>query len=119
METSATGTGTGTGPEYSESRFREKLQRHARSAGSQVVEHALQLFYAAQSPTTPKWARTVAYGALAYFILPTDVVPDFLPAAGYTDDLGVLALALGTIAMQITPEIKERANQRMRRWFKQ
>jgi uncharacterized membrane protein YkvA (DUF1232 family) len=104
--------------EYSESGFREKLQRCARAAGSTVVERAFQLYYAAQSPETPAWARTVAYGALAYFILPMDTIPDIVPMAGYTDDLGVLALAIGTIATRITPEIKTRAHERMTRLFK-
>jgi len=117
MATPAHGIGTGD-TEYSESGLREKLQRYARTAGSQVVERALQLYYAAQSPETPTWARTVAYGALAYFILPTDTIPDIVPLAGYTDDLGVLALALGTIATRITPEIKTRAHDRMTRFFK-
>jgi uncharacterized membrane protein YkvA (DUF1232 family) len=105
------------GTEYSESGFREKLQRYARVAGSQAVERALQLYYAANSPETPTWARTVAFGALAYFILPTDTIPDFIPIAGYSDDLGVLALALGTIATRITPEIKTRAHDRMLSFF--
>lgn len=117
MASSAPGIGTA----YSESHFRQKLQRYARVAGSQVVERALQLYYAAQSPETPTWARTVAYGALAYFILPTDTIPDIVPIAGYTDDLGVIAFALGTIATRITPEIKSRAHDRMEslfRWVK-
>jgi len=109
MATQAQGIDT----DYSESGFREKLQRYARVAGSQVIERALQLYYAAKSPETPVWARTVAYGALAYFVLPTDSIPDIVPLAGYTDDLGVLALALGTIATRITPEIKARAHERM------
>jgi uncharacterized membrane protein YkvA (DUF1232 family) len=114
MATRARGIGT----EYSESGFREKLQRYARAAGSEVVERALQLYYAAQSPDTPTWARTVAFGALAYFIIPTDSIPDIMPIAGYTDDLGVIALALGTIATRITPEIKARAHDRMLSLFR-
>jgi len=106
------------GTDYSESGFREKLQRYARVAGSQVIERALQLYYAAQSPETPTWARTVAYGALAYFVLPTDTIPDIVPLAGYTDDLGVLALAIGTIATRVTPEIKTRAHEKMLGLFK-
>jgi uncharacterized membrane protein YkvA (DUF1232 family) len=104
--------------EYSEKGFREKLQRYARVAGSEVIERAFQLYYAAQSPETPAWARSVAYGALAYFVLPTDAIPDIVPLAGYTDDLGVLALAIGTIAARITPEIKTRAHKRMIGLFK-
>ena len=39
------------------------------------------------------------YGALAYFVLPVDAVPDAIPVAGFTDDLGALAAALGTVSM--------------------
>ena len=107
----------GLGAAFSESGFWAKLRQQARRAGRQVVESALQLYYAAQSPSTPKWAKTVVHGALAYFILPADVVPDLLPGVGYTDDLGVLAMALATIAMQITPEIRERARRRAQEWL--
>jgi uncharacterized membrane protein YkvA (DUF1232 family) len=113
-----TGSAPGIGTEYSESGFREKLQRYGRVAGATVVERALQLYYAAQSPDTPKWAKTVAYGALAYFIIPTDGIPDIVPIAGFTDDLGVIALALGTIATRITPDIKARAHDRMLSLFR-
>lgn len=114
MATGAAGLHT----EYSERGFKEKLQGFAAAAGSRVIERALQLYYAAQSPDTPRWAKTVAYGALAYFIIPTDSIPDIVPAAGYTDDLGVIALALGTIATRITPEIRARAHERMQTLFR-
>lgn len=104
--------------DFSESQFWEKLRRYAKSAGVGVVERALQLFFAAQSPGTPAWAKAVVYGALTYFIVPTDVIPDFIPGAGYTDDLGVLAMALGSIAIRVTPEIKAHARQKMQDWFK-
>lgn len=103
--------------QYSESGFWEKLRQHARPAGAKVIEHALQLYYAARHPDTPAWAKSVVYGALAYFILPMDAVPDLIPGAGYTDDLGVLAMALATIAMRVTPEIREQARQKMNQWF--
>ncbi|HEY8507042.1 MAG TPA: YkvA family protein [Steroidobacteraceae bacterium] len=94
-----------------------RIRRVARHAGRGVLEHALQLHYAAQSPTTPQWARAVAYGALAYLVLPADAIPDLIPGAGYTDDMSVLAAALTTIAMQITPEIRVRARSRVGRLF--
>jgi uncharacterized membrane protein YkvA (DUF1232 family) len=107
----------GYSSEYSESTFWDKLRRHARPAGMRVVEHALQLFYAARHPDTPAWARAVIYGALGYFILPTDAVPDLIPGVGFSDDLGVLVMALTTIAMRITPEIREQARHRLHQWF--
>jgi len=91
-----------------------KLSRSAKRAGRQVVEHALVLHYAAQNPKTPAWARRAAYGALAYFILPTDAVPDWLMAVGYTDDLGVLAAAIATLTQYIDEEARAKARDRTR-----
>lgn len=102
---------------YSESSFHLKLTRYAKVAGQEVVEKSLRLFYAAQSPDTPRWARTAIYGALGYFIFPLDAIPDFAPLVGYTDDLGVLAAALATVSMYITEDIKERSRQTTARWF--
>ncbi len=56
---------------YSEESFWDKTARHAEAAGYEVIEKAPWLYYAAQKPTTPAWARTVVYGALGYFILPS------------------------------------------------
>lgn len=105
------------GGAYSRDDLWMKLARHALAAGERVIELALQLYYAAESPQTPKWARAVVYGALGYFILPADAVPDVLPLAGYADDLSVLAAAAATIAMRITPEIRARARATMAQWF--
>lgn len=102
---------------YSESSFHQKISRYAKTAGREVVEKALWLFLAAQSPGTPRWARTAIYGALGYFILPLDAIPDFAPLVGYTDDLGVLAAALATVSMYITEDIKERSRQKVDKWF--
>ncbi len=102
---------------YSESRFHQKLTRYAKAAGHEVVEKALRLFYAAQSPDTPRWAKTAIYGALGYFIFPLDAIPDFAALVGYTDDLGVLAAALATVSMYITDDIKERSRLTAEKWF--
>ena len=104
-------------PAYSEESFWDKLARFAKKAGREVVEKALWLHYAAQGPQTPAWAKTAIYGALAYFILPADLIPDFIPGAGFTDDLGALLTAVATVAAYITPEVKQRAAVQVRQWF--
>jgi uncharacterized membrane protein YkvA (DUF1232 family) len=104
-------------PGYSDASFWRKLQRFARFAGRQVVEKALVLYYAANSPDTPAWAKTTIYAALAYFILPTDLVPDFLPIAGYGDDLAALVTALGAVTSSITPEVQTQARAKLAEWF--
>ena len=103
--------------EYSEANFWQKLFKHAKAAGREVVEKALLLFYATQEPETPVWAKGVVYAALAYFILPTDAIPDFIPGAGYGDDLTVLAAALVTVAIYVTPEAEEEAKTKLKQWF--
>jgi uncharacterized membrane protein YkvA (DUF1232 family) len=103
--------------DYSEPRFREKLARAARAAGRQVVEKALWLFFAARRPETPRWAKATVYGALAYFIVPLDAIPDLAPLAGYTDDLGVLAVAVTTIAAYIDEGVREKTRRVLARWF--
>lgn len=102
---------------YSERRFWHKLGGHAKASGRQVLEKALWLYYALQDPATPKWARRVIYGALGYFILPLDAVPDFAPLVGYTDDLTVMTAALATVAFTINDQVKAQARQRLNSWF--
>lgn len=103
---------------YSEPKFWDKLREVARKAGREVVEKALQLFYAAQSPAMTMKERAIVFGALGYFILPFDVVPDVLVGIGFADDLSVILLALKTISQHITPEVRQRAAAKAETWFK-
>ena len=107
----------GFGKEYSDDDFWAKLLKYAKIAGREVVERALQLYYAAQNPETPPWAKTVIYGALGYFIFPLDAIPDLTPVVGYADDLGVLVAALATVALYITEDVKQKSRQKLRDWF--
>ena len=102
---------------YSEEGFWSKLARFALVAGKQVVEKALMLYYAARNPETPAWAKTTIYGALGYFIFPLDAIPDAIPVVGFADDLGVLTAAIATVAVYITPEVRQQANEKMVQWF--
>jgi len=103
--------------DYSEETFWEKVARFAKRAGREVIEKALWLHFAAQDEKTPIWAKTTMYGALAYFIVPTDMIPDIIPGAGFTDDLGALAAAVTTVAVYITPAVKAKATEQVNRWF--
>ncbi len=102
---------------YTEPRFREKLGRAALQAGREVIEKALWLFYAAQRPETPAWARTIIYGSLAYFISPLDAIPDLTPLLGYTDDLAALAAALAMVSLYVDDAVKARAAKKLEVWF--
>ena len=102
---------------YSEAGFWQKLNTLARKAGHDLVEKSLQLYFAAESPDTPVWAKGVVMGALAYFISPIDAIPDPIPVIGFTDDLGVLIGAVATIAAHITGKEKKKAAEKMAEWF--
>ena len=102
---------------YSDSSFWDKLKHFALSAGKEVIEKALWLYYAAQRPETPKWAKTAIYGALAYFISPIDAIPDITPLVGFTDDLGALAAAIAMVSVYINDDEKAQARQKLLHWF--
>ncbi len=104
-------------PEFKDEHLWAKLKGFALSAGKDVVEKALCLYYAAQQPGTPLWAKTVIYGALTYFISPIDAVPDITPVLGYSDDLGVLVSAVLTVAMYVTDDVKQQARDKLQTWF--
>jgi uncharacterized membrane protein YkvA (DUF1232 family) len=97
--------------------FWEKLRRFATRAGRIVVERALRLYYASLDPRTPPWARRAIYAALAYFVMPFDLIPDFIPGIGYTDDAGTLLFTLFIVSAYVDPEIKLRARRKMVDWF--
>lgn len=102
---------------YSDESFWDKVQKLALSAGIKVIYAGLLLFYALKEPATPAWAKGVIVGALGYFISPIDAIPDIVPVAGYTDDLGVLLLALATVAMYINDNVKLQARKKIMDWF--
>ncbi|VGM94779.1 Uncharacterized conserved protein [uncultured Avibacterium sp.] len=103
---------------FSDEGFWDKVTGYAKKAGKKVIEPSLKMYYAAQDPETPTWAKGVIYGALGYFIFPIDMIPDVAPGIGYTDDFSVLAAALATIATNIKDEHVEQAKEKMRIWFK-
>lgn len=103
--------------EYSEEKLFTKILKFAKKAGIKIIYVVLLLFYTLQKSTTPKWVKTAIIGALGYFILPIDLIPDFIPIAGYTDDYGALLAALGVTAFYIDAESKENARQKLHDWF--
>jgi len=114
---SAAASGPQDLPGYSDERLRRKLARYALAAGREVVEKALWLYYAARRPDVPRWAKLTIYTALAYFILPTDAIPDITPLLGFSDDLGALSAALLVVTQYIDEGVKAQASRRLQKWF--
>lgn len=102
---------------YSEEKFGSKLPKVARKAGSKLVYCVFLLYYVLRSKTVSNADKTKIYGALGYFLLPLDILPDFIPLAGYTDDLTAVIWAIHTVWKNITPEIKVQAAAKTRELF--
>lgn len=102
---------------YSESKLLLKLSSVARWAGAKVVYVVLLLYYVLRSDTVPLKEKSKIFGALGYFILPTDMVLDFIPLLGYTDDMAALMWALHSVITNITPQIKAQAKAKLGEWF--
>jgi len=103
--------------EYEEESFWQKVRTYAITAGKVVIEKALVLYYCLQDPNTPKWAKSVIIGALGYFIMPLDAIPDLTPIVGFSDDLGALACAMAIVAVHITTKHQEKAREKLNKWF--
>lgn len=97
--------------------FLEKVASSAKAAGCKVICAALKLFYAYRNPQTPLWAKSTIAAALAYFVLPIDAIPDFIPGVGYVDDLGVMLGALRAVAGSIDDEVKDKAQAKLKKFF--
>ena len=93
--------------------FWPKVKRVA--AKLPFAEDLLAAYYAAFDRQTPLQVKAALIGALAYFVLPVDAMPDILPLLGYTDDALVLVTALRMVSGHIRDEHREAARQAMAR----
>ncbi len=95
----------------------EKITKYAKKLSIKVVYSALLMFYAYRRKDTPRWAKRVITGTLAYFIAPIDAIPDLTPFLGFTDDFGVLSFGLVTVAAFINNEVREKSREQLQKWF--
>ncbi len=102
---------------YSDSKFWNKVSKCATKMGSKLVYNVLILYYVMKSPGVPIHIKTAIVGALAYVIVPTDLIPDFIPVAGYSDDLAAIVAAVSMVADHITPDIDRKAKAKVRDIF--
>ena len=96
---------------YSDNQMEEKLKSVAKKAGAVIIYPVLLLYNVLNSPNVASKDKLLIIAPLAYFIMPADLVPDFLLGAGYVDDGVAVMTALQTVSSSITPTIKEQAKQ--------
>jgi uncharacterized membrane protein YkvA (DUF1232 family) len=79
------------------------------------AQELLAAYYCAFDRDTPLHVKAALIGTLAYFVLPADLIPDFLPALGYADDAASLAATMRLVAAHILPTHREAAAQALER----
>ena len=104
-------------PNFDTEKFWKKLRRTLRRLGARAAYYALILYYAMQDPQISKKDKSLILGALGYFLLPLDLIPDFLPAIGFTDDIAALGFAVYKVINCVTPLVKDQAEAKVYEWF--
>ena len=100
-------------PESLRRRFWIKLKKAVGKLP--FTEDLLAAYYCAFDRQTPRHVQAALLGAIAYFILPFDIIPEMLPVLGFTDDAAVLATAIRLVAAHILPEHREAARAALKR----
>jgi len=103
--------------DFSQDSFWKKAITHAKKAGREVIQKALEIYYITIDEKTPLKVKAIGAGALAYFISPLDIIPDITPVVGYSDDLGVLIAAAVALAPYFTDEIRQKAKLAFEAFF--
>lgn len=73
------------------------------------AEDVAAAYFCVRDARTPRLVKLTLMAALAYFVLPTDAVADFLPIIGFADDAAVLTAAMASVRKAVKPEHYERA----------
>ncbi len=93
--------------------FWQKLKAVARKVP--FIDDATAIYYCALDPATPLQVKAILYGALAYFVVPFDLVADVLPLFGFADDATVIYAAIRTVLPHIKPAHRQSAKEALDR----
>ncbi|MEM1285544.1 MAG: YkvA family protein [Pseudomonadota bacterium] len=96
-----------------EARVRRDFWVTARKAAGAIpfMDELVAAYYCALDRETPTRVRASLLGALGYFVLPLDGIPDFILGLGFTDDAAVIMGVLALMRAHITEEHREAARK--------
>jgi uncharacterized membrane protein YkvA (DUF1232 family) len=102
-------------PDEDESALRRNFWRKLGRVVAQIpfAEDLLAAYYCALDQETPRHVKVTLLGAIAYFVLPADAVPDMLPVLGFSDDAAVLAIAIKLVTDHIRPAHRDAAKVKL------
>jgi len=93
------------------------LKKILLTAGRAIAQPALEGVELIMDNSTPPQVKISIMGALTYLIVPIDLIPDFIPASGFSDDLVALTAVISLWQNYITPDMKFRAQLKLNKWF--
>ncbi|MGR5134137.1 YkvA family protein [Vibrio alfacsensis] len=96
-----------------EKTFWRKMKNSVKKAGEEVAVMGIKSWLAMTDSSTAVRHKVILGGALAYFVLPTDMVPDVLAGVGFTDDMAALTLAANSVGSAITEQHEEQAREKL------
>ncbi|MGR5068304.1 MULTISPECIES: YkvA family protein [Vibrio] len=96
-----------------EKTFWRKMKNSVKKAGEEVAVMGIKSWLAMTDSSTAVRHKAILGGALAYFVLPTDMVPDVLAGVGFTDDMAALTLAANSVGSAITEQHEEQAREKL------
>lgn len=96
-----------------EKTFWRKMKNSIKKAGEEIAVMGIKSWLAMADSNTSVRHKAILGGALAYFVLPTDMVPDVLAGVGFTDDMAALTLAANSVGNAITDEHEAQAREKL------
>lgn len=102
---------------YSDEKFIAKIKQTGLDLGFKALHAAVTLFTALKSPNMPNKQKLIIVGALGYFILPIDIVADFLPVIGLADDAIIIIKAVMSVYQHVDEQMEQQAHDILKSWF--
>ncbi|EJL6724135.1 YkvA family protein [Vibrio sp. 2026] len=96
-----------------EKTFWRKMKGSVKKAGEEIAVMGIKSWLAMADSNTSVRHKAILGGGLAYFVLPTDMVPDVLAGVGFTDDMAALTLAANSVGNAITKEHEAQAREKL------